>query len=413
MEEDQEVPPAKLLIQASADNHVEAVRALLEAGVSANICYQNRSPVCVATDEGHADVVRELLTHGCSADRPDMGDPMWHRQPIHYAAARGHLDIVRLLLQHGIDVNSIDRENRTPLHWAATLGWVPVAEYLMANGAAINIVQKDGFTALHAATCLGNLEMCSFLIANGAEVNRADKDGWSSLHAAVCYGHLPICKLLLQSGARINQRTNEDESVLHIAGEKCRLDILEFLIQAGADPEVTNIHGFTPFLDSVWRNKYAVAWQLVDQGVNVMTTNKAGHSALWVATVRYEQRFIKLILAAGCDLRQEEWLHRDLRVISTLADRRQLVLRFRQMLSNVQPLQTLCYLAVRRSLGRCITQKVQHLPVPRSIRSLISLDFVRPTEGDGTDPDPDPAPSTSTAGFEESTESQKEVPNAD
>lgn len=382
-EELAEVPPAKLLVQAAADNHVEAVQALLGAGVSANVCHQNRSPICIAADEGHLEVVKELLAHGCTADQPDHCDPMWFRKPIHYAAGRGHLNVVQLLIENGIDVNSIDRENRTPLHWAATLGWVPVAEYLMEKGAAINIVQKDGFTALHAATCLGNMEMCSFLISRGAELNRADKDGWSSLHAAVCYGHLSICKLLLQSGSRINQRTNEDESVLHIAGEKCRLDILDFLIRSGADPEVSNIHGFTPFLDSVWRNKYSVAWHLVDQGVNVTTVNKAGHSALYVATARSEQRFIKLILAAGCDLRQEEWLHRDLRVISTLPDRRQQVVEFRQRLCNVQPLLTLCYQVVRKALGRCISEKAQQLPVPRSIRSLICLDCLRPSESDG------------------------------
>jgi ankyrin repeat protein len=50
------------------------------------------------------------------------------RTPLHLACQQGHLDVVRILISYGASLELIDNEGRTPLDLAA--GHEPVLEYL-------------------------------------------------------------------------------------------------------------------------------------------------------------------------------------------------------------------------------------------------------------------------------------------
>ena len=73
------------------------------------------TPLRVASEYGHADVVQLLLDYNADLDARDSdGDTL-----LHCAASGGQLEVARLLLKLNIEVNSRNNEGSTPLHLAS------------------------------------------------------------------------------------------------------------------------------------------------------------------------------------------------------------------------------------------------------------------------------------------------------
>ena len=71
--------------------------------------------------------------------------------PLHVAADGGHKDVVELLLANKAEVNAKDNDGVTPLHCGGVSGHKDVAELLLANKAEVNAKDNDGGTPLHMA----------------------------------------------------------------------------------------------------------------------------------------------------------------------------------------------------------------------------------------------------------------------
>ena len=370
----------RTLLEAVKERNTQQVRLLLalNEGIQVATGHNKKNALCVAAQEGHADIMDILLTDAVHPDVSDLSDTMWRRKAIHHAAARGHVRVVEKLVESGADINIVDDDSRTPLLWAATNGWVSVAEYLINHGAAINLAQREGFTPLHAATYLGHLPMCQFLLSRGADINSADRDGWTPLHAAVCYGHPQIVRLYLQSGADVNKKTRDEETALHIATDHCNKPyevILGGLLTYGAKLEEKNIDGFSPFFESVWRNKYGVSRYLIDMGADLNVKNNAGHSALLIATMRSAKNFMQLLVSAGCDLQAETWIRQD-QVPVALDEQKELYHWLRYHARNPPNLQMLSTWVIRKQLKTNVSKKILSLPLPLKLQGLVSLDFL-------------------------------------
>ncbi|MHC5718709.1 MAG: ankyrin repeat domain-containing protein, partial [Nostoc sp.] len=67
--------------------------------------------------------------------------------PLHLAAEKGHKDIVELLIAKGADVHSRNHERDTPLHLADDLD---VVELLIAKGADVNAKNNGDMTPAQA-----------------------------------------------------------------------------------------------------------------------------------------------------------------------------------------------------------------------------------------------------------------------
>ena len=101
-----------------------------------------------AANEGHFEVVKELLTH------PDIEkEPMSsiNRAPLHLAAIRGHTNIVRALLDcpypPKVDRNLKDFDENTPLHYASEYGHADCIIYLVKEAYADPLLKnKFGYT---------------------------------------------------------------------------------------------------------------------------------------------------------------------------------------------------------------------------------------------------------------------------
>lgn len=105
------------MCRAACINNVEAVREMLNQGMSANChdCY-HRTPLHLASCMGFKEMVQLLLEHGADPNAKDhIGNT-----PLHLAACTNHIDVINLLLKAGTNLSDKDRTGHSPLHLVVT-----------------------------------------------------------------------------------------------------------------------------------------------------------------------------------------------------------------------------------------------------------------------------------------------------
>jgi ankyrin repeat protein len=153
---------------AAEEGHVEMVKLLLENEASPYMTDdKGYTPLSLAVQRAHANVVRVLLDHdqGCADDADYKG-----RSPLSWAAQGGNVDIVKMLLDITSDVDACDEDSRTPLSWAAEHGHLAVVMMLLdMGGADAGWTDSRGRTALAWARKKGHTDVASYLQGRAPE----------------------------------------------------------------------------------------------------------------------------------------------------------------------------------------------------------------------------------------------------
>ena len=102
----------------------------------------------LAAERGNTDIIRRVLS-SFMVDINWIG-LNWIGSPLMVAADNGHQDVVQLLLDRGAEPNMADQNGVTPLHEAAFQGHNDVVQLLLDRGAEPNMAEQDGLTPLHA-----------------------------------------------------------------------------------------------------------------------------------------------------------------------------------------------------------------------------------------------------------------------
>ncbi len=71
--------------------------------------------------------------------------------PLHLAADNGHVEVVRELLKHGARLESVNKAGKTPHQLAAYNGHVEVMRELLDHGASVESLNNEGWTHLNSA----------------------------------------------------------------------------------------------------------------------------------------------------------------------------------------------------------------------------------------------------------------------
>jgi ankyrin repeat protein len=128
--------PAKEIIKAAKNGHVERVKELL-AGDPALINARDKdgsTPLHCATWKGQQEVAALLVKGGADVNAYNNNDH-WGTTPLHAAAHANQSAIAQLLIDHGADVNAADMEGRTPLFHTTFHQAKAVAKLLEKYGA--------------------------------------------------------------------------------------------------------------------------------------------------------------------------------------------------------------------------------------------------------------------------------------
>ncbi|EFN78597.1 Ankyrin-1 [Harpegnathos saltator] len=244
---------------AAEGGHAEVVKALVRAGASC--ADENRAgftAVHLAAQHGHGQVLEVMR----SSQSLRISSKKLGVTALHVAAYFGQADTVRELLTHvpgtvksdpptgGALVAELGSESgMTPLHLAAYSGNENVVRLLL-NSAGVQAdaaTTENGFNPLHLACFGGHITVVGLLLSRSAELlHSADRYGKTGLHIAATHGHYQMVEVLLGQGAEINATDKNGWTPLHCAARAGHLDVVKLLVESGASPKSETNLGCAP-----------------------------------------------------------------------------------------------------------------------------------------------------------------------
>jgi ankyrin repeat protein len=258
------------LLFAAREGHIDAARALLEAG--ANVNQQSPSdkttPIVMAAANGHFDLAKFFLDYGADPNVPnDFGlTPLyavidlqwaakgWFPNPAIQQEKMSYLDMMTALLDAGADPNArlgkklwfrasgdhswIDPAGGTAFWRAAQSLDVKAMKLLLARGADPDIPTFGGDTALMVVCGIGYgyhysvnspdyswMDAVKFIMTLGPDVNAADARGYTPLHGAAYLGHNEMIQYLVDHGADVKAVAKDKNTVADMANGPTRFGI--------------------------------------------------------------------------------------------------------------------------------------------------------------------------------------------
>eukprot|EP00284_Hemiselmis_tepida_P018673 CAMPEP_0174936494 /NCGR_PEP_ID=MMETSP1355-20121228/57632_1 /TAXON_ID=464990 /ORGANISM="Hemiselmis tepida, Strain CCMP443" /LENGTH=296 /DNA_ID=CAMNT_0016183275 /DNA_START=1 /DNA_END=888 /DNA_ORIENTATION=+ len=189
------------LMDAVRGKHNDVKELLLQHGAkySEEDIVKMGQELCLAAHRGQLDKVRELISCGANPNSFDWD----RRSALHLASAEGHADIVEELLQHKADPTFKDRWGADPLKDAIRGKHAKVQALLKAAGA---LGAKDDHSdhgptmgeKMCTSAAKGDLQMLKLLVGQKGSVNACDYDKRSALHLASAEGHSDVVRFLVE-----------------------------------------------------------------------------------------------------------------------------------------------------------------------------------------------------------------------
>ena len=242
------------------------------------------------------------------------------RTPLHLATENGHEAAVQVLLGKGADINAKDCNGSTALHFAAEQGHEAIVRLLGENGADVHAKMKSrhqdvccGATALHYAAWKGHEVTVRALLQIGANVDVEDRwDARTPLHMAARGGHEAVVRLLLESGAAVDGSLNDAEGTPLIqAATNGHEVVVKLLLRKGANIDKTNSDGDPALHSAAFSGHETVVRLLLDHGADPTARGGSGRTARWFAAENGHQAVAQLLLEKGGDDQDEPDMRND------------------------------------------------------------------------------------------------------
>eukprot|EP00889_Picochlorum_renovo_P004925 jgi/Picre1/31955/NNA_007303.t1 len=160
----------------------------------------------VACERGLFDDVKELIHRGADLNAKDSSDleneDKDGKTPLHLASANGHADIVEFLIKKGALIDSIDGPDPTGI--AMMSGQLDCVKMLQPSHVPIPAEgKKTAYTPLHVACLCGKFDVFDtvFKESNGISIsNNSNPTQSTPLHCAAFSGNIEIIRKILHHG---------------------------------------------------------------------------------------------------------------------------------------------------------------------------------------------------------------------
>jgi hypothetical protein len=162
-------------------------------------------------------------------------------------------------------VEARDLQGVSALLWSVYAGQPKVRDYLLAQLAARGVLLD-----LFEAAAVGDvLRIEDILTVDPGASHTFSGDGWTALHLAAGFGTPEAADMLLQHGAQVDaiSRNASRNQPLHAAVALARnAETVRLLLAHGADPNATQMGGFTPLFSAATANRRDLAAMLIENG---------------------------------------------------------------------------------------------------------------------------------------------------
>ncbi len=336
----------KDLIDAIKNNNYSKVEKLLVHGADVNSTIDSYTPLILASEWGHIDVVKLLLENGADVNLKTLGN----ESAVVAAYEKDHIEIMKFLVEHGAQVDDILYR----FFMFAIDEKIEMTQFFLEHGATID---AKSFVTATGFRNRNNLELVKVLLASGVDINGKDNNGKTALQSASVrkFGstldeNLEMVKLLLENGADPNIKDLEGNTALiTIAAENWQEDAntVDLLLKYGANPSIKNNEGLTALdvarqnnnskiiallesqpvesqpvetqvveneivesqpsliptdiIQSILESNYNGVEQAIKKGINVNTRTRFGLTPLMLASILGDAEIVNLLLENKAD----------------------------------------------------------------------------------------------------------------
>ncbi|MBP0011246.1 ankyrin repeat domain-containing protein [Roseofilum sp. Belize Diploria] len=279
------------------------VKNYLERGGNPNVkAVGDVTPLYLAAQAGHLDVVRLLVEHGADVNQKASGMSL-DCTPILVAMYRKHDEIVDFLLESGVEKD---------VYLAAGLGDLETLKALLQDEEDVNSIRNTdpskpylrGKSLLHLATSRDSVDMVEFLLEEKkGNVDIRDGDGYTPLHDAAGQNALTVAQLLIERGAAVDAPSQNSSTPLHRASACGRVKMIELLLDNGADINaIDGISRSTPLHKAIGTNRIEAVKILITRGASLKIKKSFGETPLAQAKdLGKREEIVKLLVAHGAE----------------------------------------------------------------------------------------------------------------
>ncbi|CAB1350814.1 unnamed protein product [Coregonus sp. 'balchen'] len=273
------------------------------------------SPLLLASERGHTEVVRILLQNHARVDvfDEDIADILLSHKafvnaktklgltPLHLGAQNGSASLVRLLVEtHLASIDALSLSKQTPLHLAAISGQLDVCSSLLHLRADITATDIHGQTPLHLAAENDHSEVVKLFLKHRPELaTLANVEGATCTHIAAAKGSLAVIRELLkfnQGGVTTLSNKTNGSCPLHLASAGGHAEVVKVLLEAGASVAEEDAEGMTA-IHLAARNGHTHILDVLKGSISFkVTSSKTGLTALHVAARFGQVDFVREIL---------------------------------------------------------------------------------------------------------------------
>lgn len=198
---------------AAKNGHTEVVKLFLDAGQDVDVIGGTDNTILIIASEiGNVDMAKMAIEYGAYIDHISEDST-----PLHLAVNGRHTDIVKLLLDNGADINKLDCYKLKPVHIAADTASIDIFLLLMNRGANVN-------------DCAGYRIPLSYAVTKSHMIFI---DG-EFVDAIYMKDKLDFVKMLISKGADVNFVHSNGKSILDTVSEEKMPEMYELLKHNGA-----------------------------------------------------------------------------------------------------------------------------------------------------------------------------------
>ena len=232
-----------------------------------------------------------------------LGTPLG-AQDLIQAVKQGDLIRVQALVkQDGSIINIADTRQCTPLHYACDRGNLEMVRFFAEKGADLNVQDVDGDCPAAWALARNHKHVVRYLVNQGADVRLKNNNQYTLLHWAALNSDGEMVRFFIEKGVPLDAQDFEHRTALLHAAERANVSAVMALIEGGADPELADDYGRTPLVLAARQNgNVEIMTRLLDQGVNIDSTDKFGDGALTLAAWRGYEETVDLLLDRGVSI---------------------------------------------------------------------------------------------------------------